>query len=106
MATKTSSKTATGKPAPKPFGTGRRTTAPEKPAGAEPKTKLPKKGLETVPAPADAAARAKSRAIEPEQTEAQVSAHPSSHPESISLIDRKRPGRKSQDGEAKPKRTV
>src|SRR5262249_12103905 len=68
--------------------------------------KLPKKGLETVPAPADAAASAKQRAIEPEQTEAQMSAHPGPHPESISLIDRKRPAKKSPDGEVKPKRTV
>ena len=42
MATKTSSKTATRKPAPS--GAGRKTTAPQKPADVAAKAKVAKKG--------------------------------------------------------------
>ena len=97
MATKTSSKTATRKPAPKAFGAGRKTTAPQKPADVAPKDKVPKKGLE---APAKATAPAK----QPKKPEG--SAHTTPHAETVSLIDRKRPPKKSQDGEVKTKRTV
>src|SRR5215813_3991350 len=101
MATKTSSKTATRKPAPKAFGAGRKTTAPHKPAGLAPKAKLPKKGLKT---PATPTAPAKQRTSQAEKPA--VSGHPAPHPESVSLIDRKRPAKKSQDGETKTKRAV
>src|SRR5215831_15642278 len=101
MATKASSKTATRKPAPKGFGAGRKTTAPQKPAEVVPKTKAPKKALET---PAEATARARQRTRQPEKPD--VSEHATPHPETVSLIDRKRPTKKSQDGEVKTKRTV
>ncbi|HWH91606.1 MAG TPA: translation initiation factor IF-2 N-terminal domain-containing protein, partial [Candidatus Binatia bacterium] len=92
MATKTSSKTATRKAAPS--AAGRKTTAPEKPAEVAPKGKLPKKGSG---APAEAAASA------PQQSQPE---HATPHPETVSLIDRKRPAKKSQDSEIKTKRTV
>ena len=92
MATKTSSKTATRKAAPS--AAGRKTTAPGKPAEVAPKGKLPKKGSG---APAEAAASA------PQQSQPE---HATPHPETVSLIDRKRPAKKSQDSEIKTKRTV
>ena len=92
MATKTSSKTATRKAAPS--AAGRKTTAPEKPADVAPKAKLPKKGS-APPAEPTASATQQSQ---PEQATPQ--------PETVSLIDRKRPAKKSQDGEIKTKRTV
>ena len=92
MATKTSSKTATRKAAPS--AAGRKTTAPEKPAEVAPKGKLPKKGSA---APAEAAASA------PQQSQPE---HTTPPPETVSLIDRKRPAKKSQDSEIKTKRTV
>src|SRR6516165_9632214 len=101
MATKTSSKTATRKSAPKGFGAGRKTTAPQKPADITPKTKAPKKALET---PGEPAGRARQRTSQPEKPD--VSGHATPHPETVSLIDRKRPAKKSQDGEVKTKRTV
>jgi translation initiation factor IF-2 len=92
MATKTSSKTATRKTGPS--AAGRKTTAPEKPAGVAPKAKLPKKGSA---APAEPTASATQQS-QPE--------HATPHPETVSLIDRKRPAKKSQDSEIKTKRTV
>ena len=92
MATKTSSKTATRKAAPS--AAGRKTTAPEKPADVTPKAKLAKKGS-TPPAEATASATQQSQ---PDQA--------TPHPETVSLIDRKRPAKKSQEGETKTKRTV
>jgi len=92
MATKTSSKTATRKAAPS--AAGRKTTAPEKPADVAAKAKLPKKGS-APPAEPTASATQQSQA---EQATPQ--------PETVSLIDRKRPAKKSQDGEIKTKRTV
>ena len=92
MATKTSSKTATRKTGPS--AAGRKTTAPEKPADVAPKAKLPKKGSA---APAEPTASATQQS-QPE--------HATPHPETVSLIDRKRPAKKSQDGEIKTKRTV
>ena len=92
MATKTSSKTATRKAAPS--AAGRKTTAPEKPADVAPKGKLPKKASA---APAEPAASA------PQQSQPE---HATPHPETVSLIDRKRPAKKSQDSEIKTKRTV
>jgi translation initiation factor IF-2 len=98
MATKTSSKTATRKPAASVAG--RKTTAPRKPADVAPKAKAPKKGLES---PAKPTALAKQLKSQPEKPD--VSGHPA-QPETVSLIDRKRPAKKSQDGEVKTKRTV
>src|SRR5436190_14168707 len=92
MATKASSKTATRKRAPKAFGAERKTTAPQKPADLAPKAKVPKKGPA---APAEPTAPPKQLKSQPEKT-----------PETVSLIDRKRPVKKSQDGEVKTKRTV
>ena len=100
MAAKTSSKTAARKPAPKGFGAGRKSTAPEKPADVAAKAKPQKKGADR---PAETAAAAK-RTGPPEKPD--VSGHTAPHPETVSLIDRKRPAKKSQDGEVKPKRTV
>jgi translation initiation factor IF-2 len=101
MATKTSSKTAKRKPASKAFKAGRKTTARHKPAEAAPKAKVPKKGLET---PAEPSAPAKQLKSQPEKPD--VSGHATPHPETVSLIDRKRSAKKSQDGEIKTKRTV
>ena len=104
MATKTSSKTATRKPAPKALGAGRKTTAAQKPAGVAPKAKSPKKGLETEAAPAATTAHGKQRAGRPEK--ADVSGKASPHPESVSLIDRTKTAKKTPDGEIKTRRTV
>jgi translation initiation factor IF-2 len=94
MATKTSSKTATRKPAAR--GTG----AARKPAAAA-KTKLPKQKLKDDVAPA-----AKPR-TPPTSKSAPDTARPSSREaESVSLIDRKKPGKKAEDGEVKSKRAV
>src|SRR5436190_8038241 len=100
MATKTSSKTATRKPAPKAFGAGRKTTAPQKPADVASKAK---KGLKTDVAPAAAPPPAR-HTTQPEKPG--VSGQAAPPPESVSLIDRKKPAKKSQDGEIKSKRTV
>src|SRR5438876_3242777 len=99
MATKASSKTATRKPAAS--AAGRKTTAPQKPAHVAPKAKVPKKGPA---APAEPTAPAKQLKSQPEKPD--VSRHATPHPETVSLIDRKRPAKKSQDGEIKTKRTV
>ena len=94
MATKTSSKTATRKPA------ARGTAAASKPA-ARAKAKLPKQKIKEDVAPA-----AKPRAPSPSKS-APDTARPSSRDaESVSLIDRKRPSKKTEDGDVKPKRTV
>ena len=97
MATKTSSKTATRKPAQS--AAARKTTAPEKPGDIAPKAKPPKKGPA---APAEPPATPLKN--QPEKSE--VSGHATPHPETVSLIDRKRPGKKSQGSEIKTKRTV
>src|SRR4029434_2412728 len=101
MATKASSKTATRKPAPKAFGAGRKTTAPQKPAHLAPKAKVSKKGPA---APAEVTASANQLKSQSEKPE--ISGRAAPHPETVSLIDRKRPAKKSQDGEVKTKRTV
>src|SRR6266487_635610 len=94
MATKTSSKTATRKPA------ARGTAAARKPA-ATAKTKLPKQKIKE-----DVALRAKPR-TPPLSKSAPETAPPSTREaESVSLIDRKKPTKKIEDGEVKPKRTV
>ncbi len=94
MATKTSSKTATRKPA------ARATAAAHKPAAAA-KTKLPKQKIKEDVAPA-----AKPRTT-PLSKSAPEAVRPSTREaESVSLIDRKKPGKKAEDGEVKPKRAV
>jgi len=103
MATKTSSKTATRKPAAKAFEAGRKTTAAQKPAGVASKAKLSKKGLEKEVAPTEKTAQGKQRTARPEKPAASGQAP---HPQSVSLIDRKKPLKKTQDGEVKTKRTV
>jgi translation initiation factor IF-2 len=94
MATKTSSKTATRKPA------ARGTPAARKPAAAA-KTKLPKQKLKDDVAPA-----AKPRTPPPSKSAPETARRPSREAESISLIDRKKPSKKAEDSEVKPKRAV
>ena len=101
MATKTSSKTATRKPAT--HAAARKTTA-RQPVAA-PKTKVLKKEPKRAPEHADAAAPAKSCTLAP-KTEPRPAAAPSHEHESVSLIDRKKPRKKTEDGEVKPKRNV
>src|SRR4029077_20710568 len=55
-------------------------------------------------APAEPTASAKQLKSQPEKPD--VSGHATPHPETVSLIDRKRPAKKSQDSEIKTKRTV
>jgi translation initiation factor IF-2 len=94
MATKTSSKTATRKPA------ARGTAAARKPAAAA-KTKLPKQKIKE-----DVAPPAKPR-TPPLSKSAPETAGPSTREaESVSLIDRKKPSKKAEAGEVKPKRAV
>jgi translation initiation factor IF-2 len=100
MATKTSSKTATRKPAPKAFGAGRKTTAPPKPADVTPKARVAKKEPDAPSAPTASGKHLKSQAGEAEKKRT------TPHQETVSLIDRKRPAKKSEDGEVKTKRTV
>jgi translation initiation factor IF-2 len=87
MATKTSSKTAARKPA------ARKTAALQKPAAA-PASKVPKKRLKT-----DA---------EPSFTTVAPQTAPAvrHEAESVSLIDKKKPRKKAEDGEVKTKRDV
>ena len=94
MATKTSSKTATRKPA------ARGTAATRKPAAAA-KTKLPKQKIKE-----DVASAAKP-GTPPLSRSAPETAGPSTREaESVSLIDRKKPSKKAEAGEVKPKRAV
>ena len=101
MATKTSSKSATRKPAPKAFGAGRKTTAPQKPVDVTAKAKVAKKGPAAASEPTASGKELKS---EPEK--AGISKRATPHQETVSLIDRKRPAKKSEESEVKPKRTV
>jgi translation initiation factor IF-2 len=103
MATKTSSKTATRKGAAD--ADARKTTA-RKPAAA-PKTKLLKKELkrDIGAEHAHAVAPAKSRTLPP-KAEPRTTPPPGREAESVSLIDRKKPRKKAEDGELKTKRNV
>jgi translation initiation factor IF-2 len=94
MATKTSSKTATRKPA------ARGTAAARKPAAAA-KTKLPKQKLKEEVAP-----RAKPRTPSLSKSAPETDRPSSREAESVSLIDRKKPSKKTEDSEVKPKRAV
>jgi hypothetical protein len=104
MATKTSSKTASHKPAAD--AAARKTTA-HKPVAAA-KSKVPKQELKSDAAPASAAAIAadKSRVISPKKSEARSSPAPDHEVESVSLIDRKKPRKKTEAGEPKTRRAV
>jgi len=105
MATKTSSKTAGRKPAA--HAAARKTTAPHKPAVA-PKSKVPKKELKSdVPrGSGHATAAAKSRVIPPQESEPRSAPAPAHEAESLSLIDRKKPRKKTEDGKPKTRRAV
>ena len=93
MATKTSSKTATRKPA------ARGTAAARKPAAAA-KTKLPKQKIKEDVAPP-------AKPLTPPLSKSAETAGPSTREaESVSLIDRKKPSKKAEAGEVKPKRAV
>src|SRR5262249_47520480 len=95
MATKTSSKTAARKTAV------RGTPAARKPAIGAAKTKLPKQKLK------DDVAPAVKPNTPPDSKPAPDTARSSSREaESVSLIDRKRPSKKAEDGEPKSKRAV
>src|SRR5215510_5154838 len=100
MATKTSSKTATRRPAPKAFGAGRKTAAPQKPTDVTPNSKA-KKGPATVAEPTASGKQLKGQPEKPE-----ISKRATAPQETVSLIDKKRPSKKTEDGEVKPKRTV
>jgi translation initiation factor IF-2 len=100
MATKASSKTATRKPS------ARRSTAAHKPAGAA-QAKPPKKKIEDdVASRADAKATVKTRTVPQQKAEPRATPPPRHEAESVSLIDRKKPRKKAEDGEVKAKRTV
>src|SRR6266550_4173316 len=94
MATKTSSKTATRKQA------ARGTAAARKPAAAA-KTKLPKQKVKQEVAPG-----AKPRTPLPSKSAPEAARPPGHEAESVSLIDRKNPSKKAEQGEQKPKRDV
>jgi translation initiation factor IF-2 len=105
MATKTSSKTASRKPAAP--AAARKTTAAHKPAAA-PKSKVPKKELksEVTRGSAAATAASKSRVVTSQESEPR-SAPPLEHEvESVSLIDRKKTRKKTEEGEPKARRNV
>ena len=78
---------------------GRKPTAPQEPAGLAQKPKLVKKG-----SAASGELTAKQLKSPPEK--ADVSGRSTPPLETVSLIDRKRPEKKTQEGEVKPKRTV
>src|SRR5882724_12526983 len=105
MARKTGSKTANRKPAA--HAAARKTTAAAKPLAA-PKSKAPKKELKRDVAPASAAATAagKSRVISPRESESRSAPAPGQEVESVSLIDRKKSRKKTEDAEPKTKRDV
>ena len=103
MATRISSKTAARKPA------SRKTPSAHKPAAA-PTAKVPKKKLKTDVGPAhtDAVAPAKPRAAETSSGKlARQTAPASGHEaERVSLIEKKQPRKKAEDGEVKTKSDV
>src|SRR6266436_3863210 len=101
MATKTSGKTATRRPAT-PAG-ARKTTAAPKPA-VESKSKVQKKKLAEETASASAAA--KSPTPPPQKSEARGTPAPAYEHESVSLIDKKKPRKKAEDGKQKTNRDI
>jgi translation initiation factor IF-2 len=105
MATKTSSKTATRKPAAD--AAGRKTTTAQKSAAAS-KSKLPKKEVKSdIPqGSAGATAASKSGVIPPQESEPRSIPAPTHEVESVSLIDRKKSRKKAEDAEPKARRDV
>ena len=101
MATKTSSKTATRRPAT-PAGP-RKTTAAPKPA-VESKSKVQKKKL--AEGTASASAAAKSPTTPPQKSEARRTPAPAYEHESVSLIDKKKPRKKAEDSKPKTNRDI
>jgi translation initiation factor IF-2 len=103
MATKTSSKTATRKPAPKAFGGARKPARAESPV-AQAKLKVPKKKeTDEVAAPVTPE---RARTVPPQKTAPRRSPAAVHEHESVSLIDRKKPRKKTEDGEPKAKRAI
>lgn len=105
MATKTSIKTASRKPAA--HAAARKTTAPHK-AAVTPKSKVPKKELKSdVPrGSGHATAAAKPRVIPPQESQPRSAPAPAHEVESLSLIDSKKPRKKTEDGKPKTGRAV
>ena len=103
MATKTSSKTATRKPA------ARKTAAAQKPAAAA-KPKVSTKKLEAEVGSAHTKAAPPTRPPAQQPPAPKVAAQPAPAPhhevERVSLIDKKKPRKKEEDGEAKTRRDV
>jgi translation initiation factor IF-2 len=98
MATKTSSKTATRKPA------ARKTDAAQKPIAAE----KPKVSTKKLKAEARSAAAEKAHAPQPRTPKVtpQTASAPRHEVERVSLIDKKKPRKKAEDGEEGAKRDV
>src|SRR6266481_2324891 len=105
MATKTSSKTASRKPAA--HVAERKTTAADKPAAA-PKSKVPKKEVKSDISRGSAAATGagKSGVTPPHESEPRSAPARTHEVESVSLIDRKKSRKKIEDAEPKTKRDV
>ena len=105
MATKTSSKTASRKPAA--HAAERKTTAAHKPSAA-PKSKIPKKEVKSdIPRGSAAATGAsKSGVIPPQESEPRSAPARTHEVESVSLIDRKKSRKKTEDTEPKTRRDV
>src|SRR6266545_415754 len=100
MATKTGSKTASRKPAA--HAAARKATAADKPVAAG-KSRVPKKESkrDVAPASAHATSAGKSRVISPKQSEPRSAPPPGHEVESVSLIDRKKPRKKTEESEPK-----
>ena len=105
MATKTSSKTASRKPAA--HAAERKNTAADKPAGA-PKSKIPKKEVKSDISRGSAAATgaSKSGVTPPHESEPRSAPARTHEVESVSLIDRKKSRKKTEDAEPKTRRDV
>ena len=103
MATKTSSKTETRKPA------ARKTTAAQKPV-AEAKPKASTKKLKTDADSAHAEAAPSARSLSQQPATPKVTPPTASAPrheiERVSLIDKKKPRKKAEEGEVRPKRDL
>ena len=85
---------------PRKLGAGRKTTAPQKPVDVAAKAKVAKKGPAAAAEPTASGKQLKS---EPKNRNFE---HATPHQETVSLIDRKRPAKKSEESEVKTKRTV
>jgi translation initiation factor IF-2 len=105
MATKTSSKTASRKPAA--HAAERKTTAAHKPAAAS-KSKLSKEELKSDASRRSPAATAAGKAsvLQPQQSEQRSAPAPTHEVESVSLIDRKKSRKKTEGGEVKTRGAV